>query len=218
MSSISINGNNGYFDDKIKDPSIRYGLNAVNNVYKHTSKSLESDYSTAPILNFDGSDNAYNENIQKLESFIKSNDEYLKSMPSLEFEYRYMPVQGVGKVDKKALLGAALGEMNAKELSVEEFENRFLLDEDSMTAKPLDINKDGKIDIAEYSTNILATDLLSKGTTDVSKIDGTINTKGLNAIFEYTKKANAQAASELYTKLYNTYDLGNGIEKLENIW
>lgn len=217
MSSISVNGNNGYFDDKIKDPSIRYGLNAVNNVYKHTSKSLENDYSTAPILNFDGSDNAYNENIQKLESFIKSNDEYLKSMPPLEFEYRYMPVQGVGKVDKKALLGAALGEMNAKELSVEEFENRFLLDEDSMTAKPLDINKDGKIDIAEYSTNILATDLLSKDTTDVSKIDGTINTKGLNAIFEYTKKANAQAASELYTKLYNTYDLGNGIEKLENI-
>ena len=124
MSSISLNGNHGFYDEKVKDPSVRYGRNAIHNAHLNTSKLAENDFSTAPILNFDGSDNAYNENIQKLESFIKSNDEYLKSMPPLEFEYRYMPVQEVGKVDKKALLGAALEEMNAKELSVEEFEYR----------------------------------------------------------------------------------------------
>lgn len=218
MSSISLNGNNGFYDDKVKDPSARYGRNAIHNAHLQSAKLLENDNMTAPILNFNGTDKAYDENVQKLESFIKSNDEYLKSMPPLEFEYRYMPVQGVGKVDKKALLSAALEEMNDKELSIEEFEYRNIIDEETMTAEPLDINKDGKIDVAEYSTTILAADILSKGTTDVTKVDGTINTKGLNAIFEYTKKANAQAATNLYTKLYNTYDLGNGIEKLENIW
>lgn len=217
MSYINFNGNNGTYDYK-KDEAVKYGANAINNVQRQMQKYAENTYTTAPILNFDGSDKAYSENVEKLESFIKTNDEYLKSMPPLEFEYRYMPVQEVGKVDKKALLGAAMQEMGSEKLSVEEFEYRYLLDEDSMTAKPLDINKDGYIDVAEYGTNILATDLLSKGTEDVSKIDGTINTKGLNAIFEYTKKANAQAATNLYTKLYNTYDLGNGIEKLENIW
>lgn len=217
MSSISLNGNNGIYDDKIKDPSLRYGRNAINNANIRSASIAKNDFTTAPILKFNDTEEAYNENVEKLEKYIKANDDYLNSLPPLEFEYRYMPVQEVGKVDKKALFGAALEEMGTKELSVDEFEYRYLLDEDTMTAEPLDINKDGKIDIAEYSTNILATDLLSKGTTDVSKIDGTINTKGLNAIFEYTKKANAQAATNLYTKLYNTYDLGNGIEKLENI-
>lgn len=216
MSSISLNGNNGFYDDKIKDPSIRYGRNAVNNAQLQSSK-YPVDKSTAPILSLSNTEEAFNSNVEKIEKYINDNDKYLNSLPPLEFEYRYMPVQEVGKVDKKALLGAAFEEMKAKELSVEEFEYRYLVDDTTMTARPLDINKDGKIDLAEYSTNILATDLLSKGTTDVSKIDGTINTKGMNAILEYTKKANAQAATNLYTKLYNTYELGNGIEKLENI-
>ena len=129
-------------------------------------------------------------------------------MPPLEFEYRYMPVQGVGKVDKKALLSAALEEMNDKELSIEEFEYRNIIDEETMTAEPLDINKDGKITTAEYATTVIAADLLSKDTTDVTKVDGIINTKGLNALLEYSQKANSKKAAELYTKIYQTYKLG----------
>ena len=84
-----------------------------------------------------------------------------------------------------------------------------------MTAEPLDVNKDGKIDIAEYGANMLATDLLSKDTTDVTKVDGSINTKGMNAIIEYTKKANAKAAADLYSSVYNTYDLGSALNELD---
>ena len=68
------------------------------------------------------------------------------------------------------------------------------------------INKDGKIDKAEYSTSILAADLLSKP--EGAEIDGTINNQGMNAVQELTKKANAQEASAVYTALYNKYNLG----------
>ena len=82
-----------------------------------------------------------------------------------------------------------------------------------MTAEPLDINKDGKIDIAEYGANILAADVLSKGTTDPNKVDGTVNNRGFNAILAYTQKANAAAASKLYTNLYNTHGLAGEASK-----
>ena len=190
------------------DPSVKYGSDSVKNAHMQMVKPLINDSHTpAPILSYSPTQDASEKNIEMLEKFVDSNDEYLKSLPPLEFEYRYMPNIGVGKVDKSALLGAAYEEMGAKELSVEDFENRYLIDEDSMTAKPLDINNDGKIHVSEYATNILATDLLSKGTTDVSKIDGTINTKGLNAMMEYSKKSNAEAAVKLYSNLYNTYNL-----------
>ena len=119
-----------------------------------------------------------------------------------------------GQIDKKALLGAAFEEMGGvKELPVKEFERRYIVD-DSMTAEPLDINKDGKIDIAEYGANIMAADILSKGTTDPMKVDGTINAKGHNAILEYKKKSNAAAAAKLYSNIYNTHKLGNTLTQM----
>ena len=57
--------------------------------------------------------------------------------------------------------------------------------------------------------------MLGKDTTDVTKVDGSINTKGMNAIVEYTKKANAKAAADLYSNIYNTYDLGSALDELD---
>jgi hypothetical protein len=37
----------------------------------------------------------------------------------------------------------------------------------------------------------------------------------MNAILEYTKKANAQAASNLYSNIYKTYDLGSALNELD---
>ena len=99
-----------------------------------------------------------------------------------------------------------------KEIPVKEVEYRYMSTD--MTAQPLDINKDGKIDIAEYATNIIATDLLSKGTTDINKIDGTINNKGMNAILEYSKISNSAAATKLYSSIYNTFNLGAAINEI----
>ncbi len=195
--TYQINGAVGKYDN--------YGKNAVENHLQHLEAPLINDKQTpAPILDFRPTEEAQVNNIQALERFADENDAYLNALPPLEYEYRYMPE---GTFDKKALLGAAEEEMQTKELSVEEFENRYLLD-DSMTAEPLDINKDGKIDNSEYAANIVATDLLSKGTTDPMKADGSINSKGMNAILEYSKKSNAAAAAKLYADIYNTYNLG----------
>lgn len=216
IEKVQINGLNGAYDKKIQDPSVRYGRNAVENHVAYLEEPImKAGFNPAPILDFSNSIEAVDKNIDNLEKFAQKNDEYLDALPPLEYEYRYMPNVVDGNIDKKALLGAAYEEMNGvKELPVEEFERQYLID-DTMTAKPMDVNNDGKIDIAEYGTNILATDLLSKDTTDVSKIDGTINTKGMNSIIEYTSKANAKAASKLYLNIYNTYNLGTAMNELE---
>lgn len=215
---FQVNGANGVYDSKVTDPSVRYGRNAVENHIQYMEKPvMEAMFKPypAPVLDFSPTEKALDRNEEMLEDFINGNDKYLASLPPLEYEYRYVPKAESGIIDKKAVLGAAYEEMNGvKELSVEDFSARYLMN-DEMTAEPLDVNKDGKIDIAEYGANIIATDLLSKDTTDVTKADGVINSKGMNAIVEYTKKANAQAASQLYLNIYNTYNLGNVLDELE---
>lgn len=200
-----INGSMGKYDGKVEDPSTRYGRNAVENYYTYVEKPIVADkMNTPPILSGSDSD------ADKLNNFLKENDEYLKALPPLEFEYRYMPQMPKGQIDKKALLGAAYEEMGkVNEMSVEEMDNRFAPD-DSFTSRALDINKDGKIDNGEYATSILAADMLSKSDTpDTANIDGTINKKGFNAVLAYTQKSNAAAAAALYSNIYNTYNLAD---------
>lgn len=210
---VQINGAKGLYDDKVADKSIRYGRNAVENHISYMEAPIvNNSMKPAPILDFSFSEQAQDANIEALEAFVEDNDKYLESLPPLEYEYRYMPSLGVGNVDKKAVLGAAYQELGVKEIPVKEFEYRYMSED--MTAEPLDINKDGKIDIAEYGANIVATDLLSKGTTDVSKVDGVINNKGMNAILEYSKISNAAAATKLYSNIYNTYGLGSSINQI----
>lgn len=208
--TFQVNGANGKYDNQNIDESVKYGRNAVsNNVQTMLSPITNDNFATAPILNFSPSVEAQDRNIAALEKFADKNDEYLNSLPPLEYEYRYMPNIVNNKIDKKAVLGAAYEEMGrVNEIPLKEFEDKFLINNE-FTAEPLDINKDGKIDIAEYGANIIATDVLSKGTTDITKADGTINSKGMNAILEYTKKSNAAAAAKLYANIYKTYNLGS---------
>lgn len=202
-----INGANGKYDERVSDPSVRYGRNAVENYYTYLENPIVEDKMTpAPILDFGLNPNADNNNADKLNKFLKENDEYLKALPPLQYEYRYMPQ---GPVNTKALLGAAYEEMGGKkELSVEELDSKFAPDA-SFTSKALDLNNDGKVDIGEYGSSILAADMLSKSDTpDTKNIDGTINNKGFNAVLAYTQKSNATAATKLYSNIYNTYNLG----------
>lgn len=210
--SFEINGARGKYDGIVADDSIRYGRNAVENNLKYMEAPLVNDRTTpAPILDFMPTQQADVNNAKALNNFMDRNDAYLASLPPIDFEYRYMPNIGKGKVDGKAVLGAAYEEMGEKELPVKEFENRYLID-DSMTAEPIDINKDGKIDLAEYGSTIVAADVLSKPSQNVTDVDGTINSKGMNALLEYTKKSNAAAAAKLYANVYNTYKLGEHLD------
>ena len=215
MAVSNINGNNGKYDNKVTDTSVKYGRNAVENHIDYLEKPLVNDnFATPPILEFGVDAAAQQRNTAKLEEFVKKNDEYLNSLPPLEYEYRYMPNNGMGNVDKKALLGTAYQEMGALEYPVEKFEKNFLID-NTFTAEPLDINKDGKIDVSEYSTNILAADMLSKPSPNISNIDGTINSKGFNAVIEYSKKARAAEAAKLYADLYKNYDLASAYDSFK---
>ena len=213
--TFQINGASGKYDSIVSDEGVRYGRNAVENNTRYMESPLVNDRGTAaPILNFTPSINNDEQNISKLNKFIDENDLYLKSLPPLEFEYRYMPNFVNSNINKKALYGAAYEQMGTKELPVKEFESKYLINS-NFTAEPLDINNDGKIDVAEYGANIMASDILSKDTPDVTKADGTINSKGMNAILEYTKKSNAAAAAKLYSNIYKTYDLGSELSEFK---
>lgn len=213
--TFQVNGSNGKYDGKIADESVKYGRNAVDNHVKHMQAPIVNDnFSVPPVFDFSPTSKSSDSNLKAMEEFANANDAYLDSLPPLQYEYRYIPNFTKGNLDKKAVLGAAYEEMGGvKELPVKEFENRYLLDE-SQTAEPLDINKDGKIDIAEYGANIVATDILSKGATDPMKADGVINAKGMNAILEYSKKSNAAAAANLYANVYNTHKLGSALNQI----
>ena len=206
-----IDGRRGkYNESDVTNPSVRYGRNAVNNYYSYLEQPIKQDNNaTPPILDFSTNPNAVDNNIEKMEKYVKENDAYLNSLPPLEYESRYMPnIHKVGEVDTDALLGASYEELGGrKEISVDELDKSFALNNDFST-KSMDINKDGNVDIGEYGATILASDLLSNGT-----IKGSVNNNGHNAIQQLTKKANAQAATELYTSLYNQYKLSDAAKK-----
>lgn len=204
-----IDGSQGKYDSMVTNPSVKYGRNAVNNFMNYMEQPIRNDkMNPAPILDFGMSPTAPEENAEKIDKFLKENDEYLKSLPPLEFEYRYMPNVQRGTIDKDALMGAAYEEMGRKQsVDLREIEGMYGPNS-SLTTKPLDINNDGKIDVGEYGSTILAADMLSKSPEpDMNNIDGTINNKGFDAVLEYTKKSNAEAASKLYSGIYNKFDL-----------
>ncbi len=214
-SVTKIDGVRGkYNENNVTNPSIRYGRNAVQNFYSYMAKPIiEDNNATPPILDFGTSPAAADKNVEKMEKYVKENDIYLNSLPPLEYEYRYMPnIHKKGEIDSNALLGAAYEELGGrKEIDVKELDNSFALNENYST-KPMDINKDGKIDLAEYGSTILAADMLSKQEINPNNIDGTITSQGHKAIQELTKKANAEAATQLYSALYSKYNLGNAVK------
>ena len=207
-----IDGSRGkYTEENVKNPSVRYGRNAVQNFYAYMEQPIVCDNNaTPPILDFGTNQNAADKNIEAMEKYAKANDDYFKSLPPLEYEYRYMPnIHKKGEIDKDALLGAAYEEMGRrKAIEVKEIDQTFGITED-YTSAPMDLNKDGKIDLGEYSTSILASDMLSKSTDKISpeNIDGTINQKGHSAVQDYAKKSNAEKATMLYSYLYDKYNL-----------
>lgn len=205
--AFEINGSNGLYDKQIKDESVRYGRNAAANHKALVTSTINSAIEgEAPILDFSPSDKAFENNVKKLEKFADKHDEILNTMPPLDYQYRYMPPITDGKINKQALLGAAFEEMGETSIPVKKFEERFLPGNE-YTVEALDLNKDGNIDITEYGTSMLAADMLSKDSPNISNIDGTMNSKGMNAVMEYSLKSRAEAATKLYSQINATYKL-----------
>lgn len=207
-----IDGTRGkYTEEKVTNPSIRYGRNSVQNFYSYLEQPLIKDnHATPPILDFGTNPEVQDKNIELMEKYTKENDAYLNALPPLEYEYRYMPnIHKAGDIDKDALLGTAYEELGArKDVEVKELDQAFALNSDYST-KPMDLNNDGKIDIGEYGSSILAADIVSNN----GEIKGTINKNGHNALQELNKKSNAEAATQLYSSIYNQFNLADATKK-----
>ena len=147
----------------------------------------------------------FDNKLDNAENMVKYNAMYLESYEPMDFNYNYMKPNSK-EIDRHALLETAKEEMGADEMSVEDFEEKYLVN-DNQTAKPLDINNDGKITAKEYAANILASDILSKDNFDINGADGNINEKGFTRMLAITTKLNASAAAKLYGDIYKNYDL-----------
>lgn len=203
--TFEINGVNGKYDGYVSDASVRYGRNSVANHQNLIMSTVESGMTgVPPIIDLMPDDKTMDNNIKKFHAFADDNDKYLKSLPPLEYEYRYMPKPVDGVIDKKAALAAAREELGTASMPIREFEHNFLPNHD-YTIKPLDLNKNGNIDVQEYAVSMLAADMLSKNNPNITKIDGSINSKGMDAVMEYAKISNAEAAAKLYSQIHATY-------------
>ena len=85
-------------------------------------------------------------------------------------------------------------------------------DASKLSADALDINEDGFVDIAEYATSILTSDILSKGKNPFAdfapdKIDGTVTDEGMTRLLSFFNKKNKNAAREKFTHLHNFFHL-----------
>ena len=211
-----INGNRGIYDGKIADKSVLYGRNAVANHFEYLKdlggkKSEKADTFTPSNKN---AGNLLKSKLTEIgsEKLIKETDDFLNSLPPFDFEYRYMPEGANGKnIDKLALLGSAFEEMGKKiSIPVQEMTEKLKASIKDADASVLDINKDGRIDNAEYSTSILASDMLSKGDEfDASKVDGNINKNGLYKSLAYANVKNHEKASKNLAEIYNSYNLSD---------
>lgn len=213
-----INGNKGIYDGKIQNPSVRYGRNAIDN-YKKYIDSFEyqpvklpkiDGISDMDIAEFDKSMAKFDEAVQKMKE---------QKMPPIEFSIHYMPGNHDYKhIDKDALMGAAYESMDKHTfISTDEFTQDLqqtvntIAGKDAITidAESMDLNNDGKIDLAEYSATILLEDALSKDDSsfDIKNINGNINNQGENALWKYAKKSNYASTKATLNNIYKTYDL-----------
>lgn len=215
-----INGENGIYDGKIKNDSVRYGRNSVDNNKQYLKDYERKDETQWPDLGdlSSPSQEKFDKKMKELEEALDKTDKWLDSLPPIEFEQRYMPKNN-GKPDTMALMGAAYKEMNQRtEMGTKELtatlQGAF---GEKVSAEALDLNKDDRIDLAEYSASILLSDILSTDSKQpsVKDVTGTINNKGQNASLAYAAKQNYEIAARTYAAIYQTYDLDKAQEEFK---
>ena len=73
----------------------------------------------------------------------------------------------------------------------------------------LDINKDDKIDVGEYAASILASDMLSRGASEVQldNIEGNITNDGIRRLSKLFDKKNAKKGERVFNLLHSFFTL-----------
>ena len=206
LNKIYIDGSTGKYDKTISNSSIRYGRNAIDNFKNYINNlggNIKTDFEIPKASSFiEMSEDEFTKTLSDLESLSENFD---MNFTPTNFELRYSETTN-GQIDKMSLMGAAYEEMDQRtEIPVQEIDKS--LKEtfgNEVGASALDLNKDEKIDIAEYATSILLNDSLSDYD---GKIDGTITNKGQNEGIAYALNKNYTIANAIYRSLYQDWEL-----------
>lgn len=205
-----INGQNGIYDGKINNNSVRYARNAVDNYKKTYSFSDEWMNAQMPKLKGVSSKDTdtFNKTIKNAQDFLST------EIPPLRFNMRYAENKAE-KPDTLAVLSAAYEEMNRKtSVSVSELTKTLQAgvseqNKDLVSADSLDLNKDGKIDVAEYGASILVEDMLSTDSSSLNakNVTGEITDEGQINLLSFASKQNYAPAFETYKAVYKDFKL-----------
>ena len=217
MNCMQINGSTGIYDGTIKNSSVRYGRNAVNN-HQNYIKTFDVTSSKLPKIKSKKlmglSDDKFSKKLQQMDSSLETLDKSLEQ--PINYELRYQPENKKGTVDTMALMGAAYEQLGQKaSVSVRKanamLKKSFLQLKNMVSAKSLDINKDRKIDLSEYASYMLASDMLSTEPTSSdlkrTNITGTITNQGENASYELFNKGIEEDARTIFKSIQSDFNL-----------
>ena len=227
-SVTSINGVSGPYSDKVKNKSVAYGRNAVANFSPNLDKFNQAlpaverltrkDMLEHDANGFKVQDNTYKNAVDSFDKSIDNGVNQVKNTP-LNFELRYMNAPaGDGNFDKMALMGAAFEEMGKKiSMPVQDLTKKLQAAfGDKASANAFDVNKDGQVDIGEYSASIVLEDMMSKDPNklDYKNVTGLVTNKGQDALMQYITPKNPQYAAEEVALLHKSQEL----DKAKNLF
>lgn len=132
----------------------------------------------------------------------------------VQFSYQYIPQ---GKYSTIALMGNAYEELGKKtEVSLNELNKQMAVS--GLSAEALDINGDGKVDIAEYATSTMAADMLDNDQTQckIQNLDGVITNKGENASLNLYRKENVQQSKGLFKEIHQAFNLDKAMSEFKS--
>ena len=209
-NTAQINGESGPYDNKVKDPSVKYGRNASANYKEYLAppapmseeakkslKQIDKDVldlskdikqTTDPVerkkklVELIALQNKY---LQQVGETLNKVGEYYAKHP-IQFKLKYIPGQKVDKktLDKKALLAASYEDLGAESVPVYDLDDRLKKSNPALGAnisyQAFDLNHDGKIDIGENAAAILIEDMASKESTSTVLSSGKLNLNGDN--------------------------------------
>lgn len=212
----TIDGKKGPYDNE----SIKYGRNAAANYKSHieTYTTKPNDFNKADFSNLSQlSNDQFDKKTKDVSDKIDA--DLAKPPVNLKLKYKYLPEENIDpkNINKMALLGAAYEELG-KRMSVPVEELTALMQKAGgaeFSAEALDINKDKQVDVGEYASSILLTDMLSTDSenVDANNIKGEVNTLGLNKSLAYASKKNIVKAAEMFKAIYNTFGLVQAYEE-----
>ena len=240
---VYISGDNGAYRTKVKNSSVRYGRNAICNFMRYMKYSpatvAHADYTEFNRVSEEikksgvlgkGADkekimalaDRLDEALQDVFETENSASEAIdKSMPHTSFAMKYMPGNlRYTRVNTMALLGASFEELGKRvSVATEELTAKLrtafgnFKGSEKLSAEVLDINSDGQVDISEYATSILASDMLSGKGMKLENINGIITDEGQLASLKLFTEEEKPFADRTFTTLHSLFGLSSAKDR-----